>query len=122
MMIAALLFSLASGVSADCPLTPAISGPRTACKLGDAVMTVPGIDGATYAWLVDGATIVSGNGTSQIHLALGSGATVKVSVAVSTRDCSGNAETTISLKERFAVKTLASAGGIAGHSNLGGPG
>src|SRR2546423_9310822 len=57
--------------------------PVSACKNGTATAAMPLIAGATYAWTVDGGTIIAGAGTERITMRFGSSDVARVSVTVS---------------------------------------
>ncbi|HEX6086096.1 MAG TPA: hypothetical protein VF266_16305 [Thermoanaerobaculia bacterium] len=79
-----------------------VSAPSFGCRNGEATAYVPPVDGATYAWSAEGATIVSGAGTNRVTLRLGNGTTAKVNVAVGA----DSASAVISLREPIEVREL----------------
>jgi hypothetical protein len=90
-----------------CPLEIVMSLPLLGCRFGTATASIAPIDGALYDWKVMGGSILSGNGTPKILLALGDGANALVSVAVNNRGCLSNGGGVISLHDAFTVNMTA---------------
>lgn len=101
-----LAFALSTSLHADvtCPDRIAVNAPPFACRRGGATVTVAPIDGAAYAWIAAGGTIVSGNGTPRVVLAFDDSATAHVVVAVRSGNCTTTGETDIALRDGFAAK------------------
>lgn len=56
------------GLPTNCTITPTVSGMATVCNSVNSTYTAPVIAGATYAWIVTGGTIISGQGTNTIQV------------------------------------------------------
>lgn len=96
----------------SCPTAVQLQMAPTGCRLGTAIAAVDAIDGATYAWTVQGGTLVSGAGTERIVVALGSGQTVKVSVLVNSPSCGAmNGSALMALQDPFALQGITVSGG-----------
>jgi hypothetical protein len=92
------------GTDSGCE-TFAVEAPLFACAGATATVVVPGQPGATYAWSVDGATIVSGHGTNQLVLTIGEGPAARVSATV-TGACTSTSEAVIAVRKPLAVEKL----------------
>lgn len=86
-----------------CSETVVVEAPLNGCKFGTATVAVDSIPGAAYSWTVDGATVLSGAGTSSINLSLGSNASAAVSVDVTAGNCTSHGSAVIALHDPFAV-------------------
>ena len=86
---------------------------QNACKSGTATAAVVPIPGATYAWSVEGGTIVGNAGTDQVAIALGTSATATVSVTATSANCMAHGSGSIALHDLFVVHTLIPAGHAA---------
>ena len=84
----------------------AMAVPLFACRNGEANAYVQPVDGATYTWTVEGATITDGGGTNRVNLRLGSESMVKLSVAITTSACTTTASGVISVREPIEVREL----------------
>ncbi len=83
----------------------AVAAPLFGCRLGTAVVAVPQVAGAGYAWSVEGASVVSGHGTNRLVLTLGEGSSARVSATI-TGECTAAAEAVISLRNPLVLETF----------------
>lgn len=98
------LFAAAATMRAECPSTFKINFPNSACRFGSATVSATSIDGAAYAWLVTGGTIVSGNGTPRVVIAFNDVATAHAAVTVSAPGCVVNGQADIPLHDVLTAK------------------
>lgn len=91
---------------AACAAIPILT-PPSACRFGTSGAAVEAITGATYSWVVDGAAITAGAGTSRIGLSFGVASSVSIAVTVLTPDgCTRNGAATVALRDPFRVSSL----------------
>ena|GEM_PF-488465 len=91
--------------NADCdPLPMAI--PLFGCERGTATASVKPIDGATYLWSAEEATITSGQGTPRITVALGSSAAARLTAVVTAPGCSRTASGVIAVRKPLSLVEL----------------
>lgn len=83
----------------------AVAAPLFGCRLGTAVVAVPQLAGAGYAWSVEGASVVSGHGTNRLVLTLGEGSSARIRATV-TGECTASAEAVISLRNPLVLETF----------------
>jgi nitrous oxidase accessory protein NosD len=85
-------------------LTPVITAPAEVCAGttgNDASVTAYG--GATYTWSIQGGSITSGQGTTDIEFTAGTGSQLTVSVLIETADCE------VSISEVIQINPLPNA-------------
>lgn len=94
------------GADAQCAY-PGMAAPSFACKSGLATAYVPVVEGATYAWSAEGATILTGATANRVQVQLGDQATAKLTCVITKGDCGATTTTgVISVREPVAVKTF----------------
>lgn len=86
---------------AECRTT--MSVPLFACRRGTATAAVPNIPGASYSWVVEGATLVSGAGTSRISIALTDASQATLTCTVVTSDCTSTAAGVIGVRDPLVI-------------------
>lgn len=91
--------------AAECESLP-MAIPLYACERGIASASVRPIDGATYLWSAEGATITGGDGTPRVTLALTDPAAARVTVVVTTPGCSRSASGVIAIRKPLALANL----------------
>lgn len=101
-VIAAII--AASRLSADCSPAAVVQVPVAACKSGMATAAVAGVPGATYAWSVDGGTIVGDAAGDRINISLGTNTTTTVSVTMTSDGCVAHGSGVIALHDPFNVR------------------
>lgn len=107
------LQTLDVNATAECP-TPSLALPLTGCRFGAAAASVTPVDGATYAWTIEGGTLLSGAGTERVLIAIGSGLTLKVTATIASPACGvRNAAGIMALRDPFAIKSLSAGGSSA---------
>ena len=78
-----IIFLLTGGrLMADCSPSVTVQVPVAACKSGTATAAVIGAAGATYAWTVDGGTIIGDAAGDRINISLGANTAATVSVTI----------------------------------------
>jgi len=80
--------------------------PQSECNNGTATVAVTPVTGASYSWSVDGATIVSGQGTDHVTLRFGNATTAKITVIASISVLNATANGEIPLRDPLAVSML----------------
>ncbi|HEV7484293.1 MAG TPA: hypothetical protein VGQ65_01330 [Thermoanaerobaculia bacterium] len=101
----ALVIGTAARLVADCSSAVAVQAPPSACKSGTATVAVAAVPGATYAWTVDGGTIIGDAAGDHITIALGTKTTATASVTVIAGSCTSHGSGVIALHDPFAVRT-----------------
>lgn len=81
--------------------------PQSACKSGTATAAIPPMEGATYAWSVEGGRIVGAADGPQITIALGDAASVTVTVTA-VAGCEVHSSATFPLHDPLVVNTTVS--------------
>jgi hypothetical protein len=94
-------------LAADCPSTVVVQVPVTACKSGTATASVLGVPGASYAWTIDGGTIVGDATGDHIVITLGTAAKAVVSVTMTAAGCVSHGAGLITLRAPFDVHVAA---------------
>lgn len=93
------LHVLNSAAAATCAPTVPVRVPLLACRFGTAEAQVEPIPGATYAWTVEGGTIVSGNGTPAVLLGFGGAFSVAARVTVTQDGCVSAGAAVLNLRD-----------------------
>lgn len=93
------------GTDAGCG-SGAMAAPLFACKSGVASAYVEPVEGATYAWTIQGGTIISGADTPRVTVQLTSLGSAKLTATVTTSSCSTIALGTISVRDPILIKTF----------------
>lgn len=83
---------------------PALWLPSFACRNGTATAWIEAVDGATYEWTVEGATIVSGAGTSRVTLQITDPAIAKLDVRRSSDTCAVSTGGVIHVREPIVIR------------------
>ena len=91
---------------------PTMWVPSFACRNGMATAYVQPVDGATYEWSVEGATIVSGAGSHRITVQLTDPSLATLRVQRSTGACAGSASGVIHVREPIVVKEFVVPGDV----------
>lgn len=86
------------------PLT--MNAPLFGCERGSATASVPLLDGATYAWTAEGATITGGAGTNRVSATLGEGGSAKLVCVVTHAGCSAEAVGVIAIRKPLLIHEL----------------
>lgn len=84
----------------------AMAVPLFACERGSASASVNPVNGATYAWSVEGATITSGQGTPRVAVSLGDAAIVRLTVVITADSCSRTASGIIAVRKPLSIAEL----------------
>lgn len=107
--LAFAIISLLTGarLMADCSPSVTVQVPVAACKSGTATAAVTGLPGATYAWAVDGGTIVGDAAGDRINISLGTTATATASVTMTSAGCVSHGSGVIALHDPFNVRIAA---------------
>jgi hypothetical protein len=107
--LAFVIISLLTGarLMADCSQSVTVQVPAAACKSGTATAAVTGSVGATYAWTVDGGTIVGDSAGDRINISLGTNATATASVTMTSAGCVSHGSGVIALHDPFNVRIAA---------------
>ncbi|HXA16984.1 MAG TPA: hypothetical protein VN380_08335 [Thermoanaerobaculia bacterium] len=105
--IALVSIIAAARLMADCSPAVTVQVPVTACKSGTATAAVLGVPGASYAWTIDGGTIVGDATGDHIVLSLGTAAKTVVSVTMTTAGCVSHGAGLITLRAPFDVHVAA---------------
>lgn len=93
------LHMLHVAAAATCaPIVP-VRVPLLACRFGTAEAQVEPIPGATYAWTVEGGTIVSGNGTHSVLLGFGGAFSAATRVTVTHDGCVSTGAAVLNLRD-----------------------
>jgi hypothetical protein len=92
----------------------ALQLPSNGCRFGVASAAIAPIAGASYSWAIEGGSFLSGAGSERVLISLGSGATTKVTVIITTPSCTSTATGVINLHDAATIATLTSTGGNAG--------
>lgn len=82
-----------------------VEAPLFACARATATVEAPYQTGATYAWTVTGATVVSGEGTNRLVLSLGDGPSAQVKASI-TGACPSTAEAVIAIRSPLVIEKL----------------
>lgn len=109
------LFALAGATArgdVPCPSKVTVNLPQSICRFGSATASVAPIDGAAYAWLVTGGTIVSGNGTPRVTIAFHDVAAAHVAVTVSNASCTTSGQADIALHDVITARITVGAGRV----------
>jgi hypothetical protein len=85
--------------AATCAPTITVRVPLMSCRFGTAEAQVEPISGATYAWTVEGATVVSGNGTPSVLLGFGGAFSAVVRVNVTLDGCVSAGAAVLNLRD-----------------------
>jgi hypothetical protein len=85
--------------AATCAPTVPVRVPLFACRFGTAEAQVEPIPGATYAWTVEGGTIVSGNGTPSVLLGFGGAFSAAARVTVTHDGCASTGAAVMNLRD-----------------------
>lgn len=101
-----LLLSLRLAASESACDAPALSVPAFACRNGVATAYVEPVDGGTYAWSIEGATILSGADSHRVTLQLTDPNVVKLRVMRGGKGCAVEASGIIQVREPIVVKEL----------------
>src|SRR5437773_2487450 len=80
--------------------------PSSGCKNGTATAAIPFIAGASYAWTVDGGTIVNGDGTERITIRFNDAAASHVAVIVRSGILSSTWNGTIPLRAPLNIHAI----------------
>lgn len=88
-----------------CDTEPMVA-PLFGCKGGTATAAVRVLDGATYAWTAEGASIVSGAGTSRVTVALPQSGNATLSCVITTSECSQLAKAVIAVRDPLVIGAL----------------
>src|SRR3954453_17133088 len=99
--IASLVLSVR--LTAQCSSSVAVQVPLSACKLGTVTVGVTPIRGASYAWTVDGGTIIGDAPSDRISITLGTKDTATASVTVIAGTCTSRGSGVIALRGAFGV-------------------
>ena len=83
-----------------------MSAPLFGCERGTATASVPLLDGATYAWTAEGATITAGAGTNRVSATLGEGASAKLVCVVTHAGCSSDSTGVIAIRKPLLIHEL----------------
>ncbi|HKS23487.1 MAG TPA: hypothetical protein VJZ76_11860 [Thermoanaerobaculia bacterium] len=106
--------SLEAAGTTECP-APAVQLALTGCRFGSAVATVAPVLGATYAWTIEGGTLLSGAGTERVVIGIGSGLVLKVTATIVSPSCGTQTTAGImALRDPFVIKTFTTGSGAAG--------
>jgi hypothetical protein len=93
------------GSEADCG-GAAMAVPLFACKSGVATAAVEAVDGASYQWNAQGATILEGAGTHRVVVQLTDPKTATLTCVITTAECTKTALGTLSIREPLVVREL----------------
>lgn len=88
--------------------------PANGCRFGTAVAAVTPVPGAAYAWSLEGGEFAGGTGTDHVTIALGGGDTAKVSVSVTTANCTSTGTASIALHDAFTIPSFSAGAGLLG--------
>ena len=107
--VAFAIISLLAGtpMMADCSPSVVVQVPVAACKSGTATAAVTGPPGATYAWTVDGGTIVGDAAGDRVNISLGTNATATASVTMTSGGCVSHGSAVIALHDPFNARIAA---------------
>jgi len=94
-------------LSAQCSPAVVVQVPLAACKSGAATAAVAGVPGATYSWTVEGGQIAGSASGDHINIALGTNATAKASVTMTSGNCVSTGSGVIALNDPFSVHVAA---------------
>lgn len=90
----------------NCPPVT-MSAPLFACELGVATASVPPIEGATYSWTAENATIATGANTNRVTVNLGATATAKLVCNITRNDgCSTESVGVIAIRKPLVIQEL----------------
>lgn len=92
------------GIEEGACAVPALWMPSFACHNGVATAWVEAADGATYEWTAEGATIVSGAGTSRVTLQITHPAMARLNVKRSTDACAVSTSGVIHVREPIVIR------------------
>jgi hypothetical protein len=90
----------------SCPATAPLFLPPNGCRLGSAIASVAPVDGAAYSWSIDGGSILSGEGTEHILIALEGGNVARVSAAITKNGCTTTATGVMALHDALRIAAL----------------
>ena len=105
--------------NAACEPLP-MSVPLYACERGTATASVNPVEGATYAWTAESATITGGQGTSRVTVTLGdaSSSVARLSVIVSSGSCSCTASGIINVRKPLSIVELKAPASVEAGSSV----
>ena len=86
--------------------TTTVMAPLFACKAGRGTAAVPVVEGATYSWSVEGASIIEGAGTPRVTLSFAEAGNVKLTCMITTAECSSTGTAVIAVREPIAIEQL----------------
>ena len=90
----------------NCPPV-VMSAPLFACERGIATASVPPIEGATYSWRAENATITSSTNTNRVTASLGEIATAKLVCVITRNDgCTSEAVGVIAIRKPLVIQEL----------------
>jgi hypothetical protein len=84
----------------------AMIAPLFGCERGSATASVPLLDGATYAWTAEGATITAGANTNRISATLGDTGSAKLVCVVTHGGCNAEAVGVIAIRKPLVIQKL----------------
>lgn len=90
-------------IISDASCETIMSVPLFACKRGTASAAVPDSPGASYNWTLEGATLISGDGTNRIAVQLTDAAQAKLTCVIVRPDCTSSVVGMISVRDPLVI-------------------
>jgi PKD domain-containing protein len=108
---------LDASTNAACEPAP-MAVPLFACERGSASASVNPVNGATYAWSAEGATITSGQGTPRVTVSLGDAGVVRLTAVIAADSCSRTASGIIAVHKPLSIAELKVPASVEAGSSL----